>query len=347
MIEDELRAAFARHEARSPAAGPVRAAIDTAVVRRRRQHRAAQVAAAAVAVLLALVVTPVLARDRGTPPASLLGQPPATGPAGPLNFLVLGVDAAADGPARADTVLVAHLPKDRSRLYLISVPRDAGMEIPGHGTERINAGYILGGGGRAGLDLTRRAVAGATGLRFDGAAVLDYAAARGITDAVGGVTMCLPRTVTSQHTGRRYPAGCRHFDGRQAVDLLRQRYGLPGGAYDRDRHGQLFVRALAQRADELDVTGDPVRLARLATAAGRGLILDAGGRTLADLVRLPGPLGSDTVVAIGAPTFSAVSENGTYAYERLYPGVGEELFAAIRDDRLAQWAAAHPDHVRR
>lgn len=349
MIEDELRAAFARHESLTPAAGPVRSAIDRTAQRRRRRRLVAQAAGAVLAVLLVVGAAPLLARTQGTDPSPPLAGIVAPPTDGTQTFLVLGIDAQrqADRPvALVDTLLIVHVPRQRDRTYVISVPRDAALPIPGRGTNRINAAYHLGGGGSTGIALTRQALSDATGLRFDGVLALDYGAVRRITDELGGVRLCLDAPVRSVHTRRSYPAGCARFTGEQAVDLLRQRYGMPNGAYDRDRNGRRFVQALVQRADDLGVGHNPVRVDRLVRAAGRGLTVDLAGLSVADLLRSAIGLAGAPVIGIGASRF-APEPAGDRTYEQLYPGVREHLFAAVRDDRLPQWLAAHPGYADR
>lgn len=69
---------------------------------------------------------------------------------------------------RADSVLLVHVPADRGRVYLISLPRDLEVSVPGHGTDKLNAAFLFGAGSdqsdlERGYDLTRRVV----GLRED------------------------------------------------------------------------------------------------------------------------------------------------------------------------------------
>jgi LCP family protein required for cell wall assembly len=349
MIEDELRAAFARHEPLTPAAGPVRSTIDRLVVRRRRRRLAVRAAGAAVAVLVTASVAPMaLTARQAVTDAVLLPAPGTARPAGgPLTLLLLGLDRPADGVQRADTVLIMHVPADRRSAYLIAVPRDTGMQIPGRGFDKINQAFAIGaqrGGGRAGgAALTRDALSGATGITFDGTVTADYAALRKVTDALGGVRLCLPEAVRSVHTRRTYPAGCARFDGAMAVDLVRQRYGMANGSYDRDRNGQRLVKALVGQATDGGVLTDPVMLSRLLVTAGSGLSVDTG---LVELIGATRGIAAADVVAISAPGFSPQAVGGL-PYERLYPGVADGLFAALREDRLDAWVRAHPRYVSR
>ena len=86
-----------------------------------------------------------------------------------------------------------------------------------------------------------------TGIRFDGAALIDFSGFRKVIDLLGGVQMCVDTEVRSIHTDRVFPPGCQQMDGAQALDYVRQRYDLPGGDYDRQRHQQQLLRAMLDR----------------------------------------------------------------------------------------------------
>jgi hypothetical protein len=185
-------------------------------------------------------------------------------------------------------------------------------------------------------------------VTFDATVTVELGAVRRLTDAVGGVPICLPKAVTSRHTKAVYPAGCRSFTGAEAADLLRQRYGLKEGAYDRDRNGQRYLHGLVGRLGADGALRDPARIARLAAAAGPGLRVDAGDLGLTGLLGLIGATRSAEVVSISDPqTAPILGTAGQYEGERLYPRVGPQLFTAIRDDRLAAWTIAYPSYVLR
>jgi LCP family protein required for cell wall assembly len=344
MIEKDLRAAFARHEAQTPAAGPLHASINAQVVRRKRRRLATRAAGVAAIALLGSATAPLaFGRQAATPVVDLFAAV-APAPAGPRNVLVVGVDGDAKRKERfADTVLIAHLPADRSGIVLVALPRDGRVEIPGRPEGRLSATYPMGG-----AELTRKAVTRATGVTFDATVTVELSAVRRLTDAVGGVPVCLPKPVTSRHTRAVYPAGCRSFTGAEATDLLRQRYGLKEGAYDRDRNGQRFLRGLVERLGANGALRDPARIVKLVTAAGPGLRVDAGDLGLTGLLGLIGATRTADVVSISDPqTAPILGKAGQYEGERLYPRVGAQLFTAVRDDRLADWTTANPSYVLR
>ncbi|MFY1674202.1 LCP family protein [Plantactinospora sp. WMMB334] len=354
-IEDELRAVFARHESLAPDAAPVRAEIDQRVVRRRRRRRVVQVTAAALAVLGVLAV-PTFGRTVGeSPPAEVAAPPPplrATGPVAPLNFLLLGLDGG-DGRSnghRADSVLLVHVPADRSRLYLVSLPRDLGVDVPGHGFGKLGTAFYLGShrpGGRpdlaAGAALTERTVTALSGTRFDATATLTYPGLRELTDAVGGVRVCLPEQVRSHHTARVFPAGCQRLDGAAAQDLLRQRYHLDQGAHDRDRNAQRFTEALLHEITDPANAVNPLRIAEIVGALGRNLTLDLDGTTPAELFSTLRAVAAADAVGIGWTYHPDRGPGGQV--ETLDPVLSRSLFDALRRDALAVWVARHPDRV--
>ncbi|MFG2106096.1 LCP family protein [Micromonospora chersina] len=345
MIEDDLRAAFARREALAPPTGPVRAAIDRAVVRRRRRRLRLRLAGTAMAVVAAALAGFTAIAPRPPETANLLATPSPT-PTGALNVLLLGLDQAGAG-RRADSVLLVHVPADRSRLYLVSFPRDLLVPIPGRGTDKLNASFAF-GAGPAGQDLaggyraTRQVVAQLTGVRIDAGAVLTYGATRELTDAVGGVPVCLPTTVRSHHTHRTYPAGCQRLDGAAAMDVLRQRYGLPDAGLDRDRNAGRYAAGLLTQLREQGMLTNPVLLSRLITKVGPDLVTDTGELSLPALISAAGEAAAVEPVAVGLPV--RYTDRQPYG-DRLDPALAPGFLAALRADRLGEWTAAHPKQV--
>ncbi len=363
VLEEELRAAFVRHEPSVIAAEPLSSEINSAVVRRRRRRLALRLTGAALAVLVA-VGLPVYGRTLAIPAST--GIEMLTGfPAGPstpavpdraLNFLLLGLDGRAGEEAerglRADTVLIVHLPKDQSRFYLISLPRDLGVDLPGLGRAKLSEAFFYGSERKGaapdlagGIKLTTETVSAATGLRVDGTAAMTFDGLRALTDAVGGVSICLPERIPSSHTERVFPAGCQRLDGRAALDLLRQRYGLPEGANDRDRNGQRYVKALLAELTGSDAFRDPVKLSGILNAASNGLTLELAGREVTDFIGVLAAGATADPVGIGWESDPDYVDDRYY--ERLDPVLSAGLFEAAREDKLADWVAANPDRITR
>lgn len=324
MIEDLLRETFDRHEALTPAADEVRRRIEVITQRRRRRGYAMRGAAVVLAVIGLL--TAVAAKPGAVPGRGPLGSAAAllpTRPSGPLTVLLVGLDKRPDGSGSADTVMVAHLPAGGGPAYLISVPRAVG-EARGF-PEWV-------------------AELGRAGVPVDIGAVVDFAGVVAVTDAVGGVDMCVDRRVVSDHWGvdtqgrfrspreggrpMVYEPGCRRFTGAEALDYLRQRRSLPEGDAGRQRHVRIFVEALLDRL----AGADPERVVAVLVAAGNGITVDLRGRNLLDLVRATRGMTSADVVSIGP--------RGVDGWPDL-----DRLWAALRAGTLPEWVAANPDHV--
>ena len=308
MIENDLRDSFTRHEHLAPDTGPLRRAIDEVTGHRRRRRLINRSVGAALAVTAVLAVPALLGRQTGAAAPVEVAQPPsppAVAADGPLDVLLIGVDG--DGAAAgADTVLIAHVPADRQAVYLVSLPRDTRLPIPGHGDRELSESFVLGGAA-----LTEAAVRGIAGIEFDGTVTVRYSAVEAMTDAVGGVELCLDEPVVSAGTGRRYAAGCTGFDGADAVDLLRQRDDP-----NRDRNGRAFLHAMASEAADAGVL-------RVVGAAGDGLTLDRGGLGL-----------TAAITGLDLRDKPVVGLTGS-----------ADALGALRDGALPGWAEAHPDRT--
>ena len=105
---------------------------------------------------------------------------------GSLDYVLLGSDTRDPGAeqGRSDSIMVAHLNAARTKAYIISFPRDMYVEIPGHGKDKINAAYSLGGPA-----LTVRTLESLTGVRMDHVALVDFEGFIALTKEFGGVTV--------------------------------------------------------------------------------------------------------------------------------------------------------------
>jgi LCP family protein required for cell wall assembly len=182
---------------------------------------------------------------------------PTAGAAGeaPLTFLVVGSDTRADvaegelPDARSDVMMLVRFAGDRQHAQVISLPRDSWVSVPGAGMAKLNAAYAWGGPG-----LLIQTVETMTGVRIDHYAAIDFQGFVEMTDALGGVDVQVAQTVTNgPYT---YQAGQNHLDGEEALFYVRQRYGLPGGDFDRVQRQQQYLRSMFAQLSEQDVFSD-------------------------------------------------------------------------------------------
>jgi LCP family protein required for cell wall assembly len=149
------------------------------------------------------------------------------------NVLVLGSDerpkkgfgskepGANAGPARSDSIIVMHIGFGTVRK--ISVLRDTLADIPGHGTQKINAAYALGG-----TPLTIKTIESflGNGLKINHVILVSFSNFPKLIDALGGVTITLKKCIRSNSfSGQRVvlSKGEHHLSGRQALFFSRVR----------------------------------------------------------------------------------------------------------------------------
>ncbi|WP_039905018.1 LCP family protein [Micromonospora lupini] len=271
---------------------------------------------------------------------------------GPLNYLLIGTDRRAgssEPDQRSDTILIVHVPAGRREAYLVSIPRDLLVAIPpangfGGGPDKINAAYEHGGGGQAGTRLLSVTLNRLTGIRFDGAALIDFSGFRKVIDLLGGVQMCVDTEVRSIHTNRVFPTGCQQMDGARALDYVRQRYDLPNGDFDRQHHQQQLLRAMLDSAGHADLRSNPVKLDQVLRAVGGSLTVDTNGVPLEDLLLALRALPPDGMHGVQVPSSSQTIDQVSYV---VLDNGGNGLFEAVRGTRVPAWAQANPRWVSR
>ncbi|GLW34038.1 LCP family protein [Actinoplanes regularis] len=337
-VEEELRAAFERQEALVPDAAPMRDRIDFAWVRVKRRRAKRRVIGAAVAVLIAGVAVPVVSTSwwHGGQPVPAIGTADMRTPvSGPVDVLLLGTDRRAGSAARrADTIMLLHVPADRNSAWMISLPRNGLVEIPGHGRQKLTASLALGG-----PELTRATVAKLTGVDLDATVTVDLAALSAVTEGVGGVTVCLDQAIPPQAGRKGLAAGCQRIEGDDVAPLLQGQDGLKRFALDRDQNNRRFLRALAARVTTDDSMADPARFQQLLDAGREGVRIDSDA---IDLLGVVAKLWNADLVGVGQPTFNSAADG-----EIVDSAPWLSLYQAIRDDQLRSWAEANPSFIDR
>ncbi|WP_052351928.1 LCP family protein, partial [Deinococcus pimensis] len=128
---------------------------------------------------------------------------------------------------------------------MMSLPRDTRVSLPSRGWRKLNAALPM-----LGADGLVRAVTDLTGVRVDGYVLINLAGVRALTDAVGGVSLYLPRALDyDDFAGKLHVhlrPGVRRLDGAQAEGFVRFRHDALGDVGRTQRH-QAYVRAVARR----------------------------------------------------------------------------------------------------
>lgn len=291
---------------------------------------------------------PFAGLDDATRPTA---APTSDGGTAAVNILILGSDSrisAGDpesweaGAQRTDAIMIAHLTANRQHAYVMSIPRDSWVDIPGHGQAKINAAYSYGGPA-----LMTQTVEELTNIRIDHVAIADFESFTSLTDALGGVDITVPEDAYDRGE-LLFTAGEHHMDGKQALKYTRQRYGLPGGDFDRVKRQQNWLRAMAAQAIEGGSLTNPVRLTGLLDAVTESVAVDEtfGRDRMVDLARgISGLQGEDLEFLTIPTTGTGWSPDGKQSIVVLDEPAMRPLLDAIADDSIASYLKKNPDAV--
>lgn len=197
--------------------------------------------------------------------------------------------------SNTDTIILVRVPNDGSSATAISIPRDAYVDVPGIGKSKINAAYgatketerqkLIEDGesektaetesSQAGREALIKSVANLTGVTVDHYAEIGLLGFVLLTDAVGGVDVCLNAAVDEPLSGAKFPAGEQTLSGPNALSFVRQRHNLPRGDLDRIVRQQVFMASLVREVLSAKTLTSPGKLNQLSAAVKRSVVLDS------------------------------------------------------------------------
>lgn len=181
--------------------------------------------------------------------------------------------------ARADTMMLLHkTPGGES--YLVSLPRDTLVDIPGYGKYKLNAAFSFGG-----AELLVKTVEEFSGLTVDHYVEVGFDGVSEVVDSVDHVNLCIDQDVDDEKSGLRMTEGCHDVGGEQALAFVRARYFDPTADIGRQQRQQQFVGALMARATSPAVLLNPFAQVRLA-GAGSDALLTSDGTGIVDVGRM-------------------------------------------------------------
>ncbi|GAB3574075.1 LCP family protein [Leifsonia lichenia] len=248
------------------------------------------------------------------------------------NILLVGDDHRPDGASQAeldqlgttddgggtntDTMMVLHIPADGKSATLISLPRDSWVDVPGHGMNKLNAAFSLGGGATdatSGAKLLIQTVQNLTGLTIDHYVRISLLGFYDIAQALGPIQVCLNAAVDDPYSQANFPAGVSTLDAHQALAFVRQRHGLPQGDLDRVVRQQYFLSVEAHKFLSAGTLLNPGKLSKVLDAVSGSLETDPGLNFLSLAAQMQGLTGgkiqSATIPISGTPTITVDGED--------------------------------------
>lgn len=221
---------------------------------------------------------------------------------GRVNILLAGNSA--DDPGHqggnlTDSIMILSIDTKNNTGFMLSVPRDLYVAIPGNGHQKINAVYPAGekakfsenGYPEGGMGLLEKVLHRDFGVNFQYYALVNYNALREAVNSVGGVDITVAssdkrglydpsKDYTTNGPLVRLTNGVHHLNGQEALNLSRARgdargsYGFANSDFDRTAHQQQLILALRTKASTAGVLANPIKLGKLFDAAGSNVQTD-------------------------------------------------------------------------
>jgi LCP family protein required for cell wall assembly len=243
-------------------------------------------------------------------------------PASEFNMLNAGPDT---GELDTDTMILVHVPAGGGQAVAISFPRDAYVQLAGgFGKHRLNSAFAYAHNaeasqlrdegmtdsaqielqadeaGRKNLIATIETLIG-NSVTINRYAEINLLGFYDISNAVGGVQVCLNAATHDSQTGANFPAGEQTISGVQALNFVRQRHGLPRGDLDRIVRQQVFLGALADKILSAGILASPSKLDQLITSIEDSVTISSGWDILSFAAEMQG-LSSGNIEFVTIPT---------------------------------------------
>jgi LCP family protein required for cell wall assembly len=181
----------------------------------------------------------------------------------PTTILLLGTDHSRTieeraSARRSDSIMLVRTDPDRGRLAYLSIPRDLRVDVPGHGVNKLNAAFQIGGPA-----LALETVRALTDVPINHIVLVDFDDFRELIDAMGGITVDVPKPIVSNAfdcpysaercetwQGWRFGKGKQKMDGRRALVYSRIRQNRLDPAENditRSERQQRVLQAIGRR----------------------------------------------------------------------------------------------------
>src|SRR6201992_4126748 len=292
---------------------------------------------------------------------------------GAIDILLVGLDSRTDAHGNAltpqelatlragdeeatntDTIILIRIPNSGRSATAISIPRDSYVQAPNLGKTKINGVYgqtreakraslVRAGasateaeakGTEAGREALIKTVADLTGVTVDHYAEIGLLGFALITDALGGVEVCLKEPVFGPMSGADFPAGQQNLGGHEALSFVRQRHELPRGDLDRVVRQQVVMASLAHQVISGKTLSSPSTMNRLQQAIQRSVVLSSGWDIM-DFVTQLQKLAAGKIAFATIPVLdeSGWSDDGMHSVVRVDPHQVQDWVGGLLQDQ--------------
>jgi LCP family protein required for cell wall assembly len=230
----------------------------------------------------------------------------------PINILVIGSDgrnnatdcklgggcgsATSTAGRNADVEMVVHVSADRSNATVMSIPRDTITHVPAcknPDTGAATAGYagMINSALAYGPACQVATVHQLTGIPIDHFVMLDFSGVVKMSDAVGGVSVCVSDDVYDTYSHLKLSKGTHTLKGEAALEFVRSRHGFGDGSdLGRTYAQHTFLSSMIRKVKSAGTLTNPAAVYRLANAATKALTVDTGLGSVNRLIGLANDL---------------------------------------------------------
>jgi LCP family protein required for cell wall assembly len=226
----------------------------------------------------------------------------------PINILVMGSDGRTSSEdcklgggcsktgvqtgSNADVEMVVHISADRSNATVMSIPRDTMTKVPActdSETRQSTNGYYgqINSALQYGPACQVATVHQLTGIPIDHFVKLDFSGVVKMSDAVGGVSVCVSDNVYDTYSHLKLSKGDHTLKGQGALEFVRSRHGFGDGSdLGRTTTQHIFLSSMIRKFKSAGTLTDPTAVYGLADAATKALTVDDGLGTVKKLISL-------------------------------------------------------------
>ncbi|MEU8714937.1 LCP family protein [Streptomyces sp. NPDC048663] len=273
----------------------------------------------------------------------------------PINILVIGSDGRTSsedcklgggcrttgvqtGNGNADVEMVVHISADRSNATVMSIPRDTMVNVPAckdTKSGQATSGYYgqvnsaLEYGPACQVDTVHQL----TGITIDHFVKLDFSGVVKMSDAVGGVGVCVSSDVYDTYSHLKLSKGAHTLKGEAALEFVRSRHGFGDGSdLGRTVSQHIFLSAMMRNFKSAGTLTDPTAVYKLADAATKALTVDDGLGSVKKLISLAADVNKVPTKRMTFTTMQTAPDPNNS--NRVVVGAGaKDLFATMANDQ--------------
>ncbi|MFF5138369.1 LCP family protein [Streptomyces sp. NPDC013157] len=273
----------------------------------------------------------------------------------PINILVIGSDARTSktdcklgggcsqtgvqtGNGNADVEMVVHISADRSNATVMSIPRDTMVDVPAckdSSSGQSTSGYYgqVNSALQYGAACQVATIHQLTGVPIDHFVKLDFSGVVKMSDAVGGVSVCVNNNVYDTYSHLKLSKGTHTLKGQAALEFVRSRHGFGDGSdLGRTVSQHIFLSAMIRKFKSAGTLTDPAAVYKLADAATKALTVDDDLDSVKKLISLAADVNKVPTKRMTFTTMQTAPDPNNS--NRVVVGAGaKDLFATMANDQ--------------